>query len=145
MTATIAKLTASQLENSQAYGLLKEGMAATLEPFLDYAEVAAIEVTDRDNRPYASIWRLDGKPEFRVNYSMPPAFREQYKTAVRLPAVASGQAQGFITVYVDDQAQARQTAAMTAALRSAAEREIEMLRDNFRQTLMPQVLVLLER
>ena len=143
MTATIAKLTASQLENSQSYGLLKEGMEATLAPFMDYAEIAAIAVTDKDNRPYAAIWRVQGEPEFRVNYAMPPAFREQYPAVVRSPAVANGQSQGFITVYVDDQASLRQTAAMTADLRRAAESETELLRDNFHQTLVPQVLVLL--
>jgi diguanylate cyclase (GGDEF)-like protein len=143
MTATIAKLTASQLENSQSFGLLKDGMASTLEPFLDYSEIAAIEVTDKGNRPYASIWRHEGRPEFRVEYSMPPAFREQHKAVVRKPAIANGETQGYIAVYIDDQANARQTAAMTADLRRAAESEIEMLRDNFHRTLLPQMLVLL--
>ncbi|MEO8806916.1 MAG: hypothetical protein ABI433_12610, partial [Burkholderiaceae bacterium] len=36
MSATIAKLTAGQLENSQAFNLLKDGIASTLEPFMDY-------------------------------------------------------------------------------------------------------------
>ena len=143
MTATIAKLTASQLENSQSFGLLKDGIAATLEPFLDYSEIAAIEITDRDSRPFASIWRIEGQPEFRVDYSMPPRFREQYTAVVREPAIAHGETQGFIAVYIDGYANSQQTAAMTAELRRAAEDEIEILRDNFRQTLMPQVLVLL--
>ncbi len=143
MTATIARLTAGQLENSQSFGLLKDGMAATLEPFLDYSEIAAIEITDRSNRPFASIWRSEGRPEFRIDYSMPPRFREQYGAVVRKPAIAHGETQGFIAVYIDGHANARQTAAMTEDLRRAAEGEIEVLRDNFRQTLMPQALVLL--
>lgn len=143
LTTTIAKLTASQLENSQAFGLLKEGVASTLEPFLDYAEIAAIEVTDKANRPYASIWRQDGKPEFRASYSMPPRFRDQYKLVNRRPALLGGEIQGFITVYIDDQASAQRTAALKEELRKAAESEVGMLRENFRQTLVPQLLVLL--
>jgi diguanylate cyclase (GGDEF)-like protein len=143
MTATIARLTASQLENSQSFGLLKDGLASTLEPFLDYPEIAAIEVTDKRNRAYASIWRHAGKPEFRVDYAMPPVFRAQYKAVVRRPAVANGETQGYIAVYIDDQANLQQTAAMTAALGRAAQTEIEMLRSNFQQTLTPQILVIL--
>jgi diguanylate cyclase (GGDEF)-like protein len=143
MTATIARLTASQLENSQSFGLLKDGIAATLEPFLDYSEIAAIEITDKGNRPFASIWRRDGRPEFRIDYAMPPRFREQYLDVVRRPAIAHGETQGVIAVYIDGYANARQTEAMRADLRKAAEGEIEILRGNFRQTLMPQVLVLL--
>ena len=143
MTATIAKLTASQLENSQSFGLLKDGISATLEPFLDYSEIAAIEVTDRGNRPFASIWRSEGRPEFRIDYAMPPRFREQHPAVVRTPAISNGDTQGYIAVYIDDRANALQTAAMTSALRKAAESEIDILRNNFRQTLMPQVLVLL--
>ncbi len=65
MSATIAKLAASQLQNSQSFRVLKDGMASTLEPFMDYSEIAAVEVTDRRNRPYASIWKTEGRHEFR--------------------------------------------------------------------------------
>ena len=143
MSATIAKLTASQLENSQAFKLLKDGIASTLEPFMDYSEIAAIEVTDKDNRPYAAMWKGDGRNDFRVDYSMPPAFRERYKFVVRTPAVASGETQGFISVYVDDQTISEHAARLKSGLRRVADTEIEMLSEHFRRTLVPQVLVLL--
>jgi two-component system, sensor histidine kinase and response regulator len=143
MSATIAKLTASQLENSQAFRLLKDGMASTLEPFMDYSEIAAIEVTDRDDRPYASMWKAAGRIEFRVDYSMPPTFRERYKVVVRTASIAGGETHGFVSVYVDEQAISEQTAAMRESLRKGADEEIAMLRDNFRRTLPLQLLVLL--
>ena len=143
MTETIARLTANQLENSQAFGLVKDGISSTLEPFLDYPEIAAIEVTDKNDRPFASIWRVGGKPEFRVDYSMPPRFRDQYRNVMRRPATINNETQGFIMVYIDDQTQTQHTAAIKADLHRTAEIEIEMLRENFRQTLMPQLLVLL--
>jgi len=143
MSATIAKLAARQLENSQAFNLMKDGIASTLEPFMDYSEIAAVEVTDKDKRPYAAVWKGEGGNEFRIDYSMPPAFREKYKFVVRTPAVAGGETQGFVSVYVDDQAISEQTAAMKDGLRKAADSEIAMLSDNFHRTLLPQVLVLL--
>jgi diguanylate cyclase (GGDEF)-like protein len=143
MSATIAKLTATQLENSQAFRLLKDGIASTLEPFMDYSEIAAIEVTDKDNRPYASMWKGEGRNDFRVDYSMPPGFREKYKFVVRTPAIASGQTQGFVSVYIDDQAISERTAELKSGLRRVADSEIAMLSDHFRRTLLPQVLVLL--
>ena len=143
MSATVAKLTASQLENSQAFKLLKDGIASTLEPFMDYSEIAAIEVTDKDNRPYAAMWKGDGRNDFRVDYSMPPAFREKYKFVVRTPAIASGETQGFVSVYVDDQIISEHAAKLKSDLRRVADTEIAMLSEHFHRTLLPQVLVLL--
>jgi diguanylate cyclase (GGDEF)-like protein len=143
MAATIAKLTSSQLENSQAFNLLKDGLAATLEPFMDYAEIAAVEVTDRNKRPYAAIWKHEGRNEFRVDYAMPPAFREKYGFVVRAPAIAAGETQGYVAVYVDDQSITQQTATMKAGLRQAAGSEIAMLSGHFSDTRLPQLLVLL--
>ncbi len=143
LSATIARLTAGQLENSQSFNLLKEGLAATLEPFMDYSEIAAIEVSDKSDRPYASMWRGSGRPEFRVDYSMPPAFREKYRMVVRTPAMTGSATQGYVTVFVDDQAISAQAAAMKEGLRKSADAEIEMLRSHFHGTLLPQLVVLL--
>jgi hypothetical protein len=121
---------------------MKEGLAGTLDPFLDYSEIAAIEVSDKADRPYAAMWRGDGKPEFRVDYSMPPSFRDRYKRVVRTPAISGGATQGFVTVYVDDQALSAQAAAMKQGLHNSANAEIAMLRDHFNGTLLPQLLVL---
>ena len=143
MSATIAKLAARQLENSQAFNLAKDGIASTLEPFMDQSEIAAIEVTDKNNRPYAAIWKSGGRNEFRVDYAMPPAFRETHKSVVRTVATTGVETQGFVSVYVDDQAISEQAAAMKEGLRKAADSEIETLSGHFRRTLLPQVVALL--
>ena len=143
MSATIAKLAARQLENSQSFNVMKDGMASTLEPFMDYSEIAAVEVSDKNNRPYAAIWKGEGKSEFRVDYAMPPAFREKHPFVVRTDSITGGETQGFISVYIDDQAVSAQAAATKDALRKAADSEIATLRDHFHKTLLPQVIVLL--
>ena len=53
-----------------------------------------------------------------------------------------GGPQGFVTVYVDDQAILAQAAATKDSLRHSADAEIEVLRGHFNRTLVPQVLVL---
>ncbi len=143
LSATIARLSAGQLENSQSFNLLKEGLATTLEPFMDYTEIAAIEVTDKSDRPYAAMWRGQGKLEFRVGYSMPPSFRETYRIVVRTPSVTGAAIQGYVTVYVDDKAIAAQAVATKEALRHSANAEIDTLRSHFNSTLVPQLVVLL--
>jgi diguanylate cyclase (GGDEF)-like protein len=122
---------------------MKDGIASTLEPFMDYSEIAAVEVTDKNKRPYAAMWKSEGKKEFRIDYSMPPAFREKYRFVVRTPSITSGETQGFVSVYIDDQAIAEETATMKAGLHKAADIEIAMLSGHFRETRLPQLLVLL--
>ncbi|CAN7641079.1 EAL domain-containing protein [Trinickia sp. LjRoot230] len=143
LSSTIAKITASQLENSQAFNVLKDGMASTLGPFMDYPEISAIEITDKDNRPYVSMWKSGGGIAFRVGYAIPPAFREKYRFVVRSPSVSGGQVQGYVAVYVDDQAISEQTTKMKDSLRTDAQTEIATLRDHFRRSLVTQLIVLL--
>lgn len=143
LASTIAKLTASQLENSQSFNVLKDGMASTLEPFMDYSEISAIEITDKDNRPYLSMWKSNGRTEFRIDYAMPPAFREKFRFVVRSPSISSGEVQGYVSVYVDDQVISEQAAQMKDGLRRDAETEIATLRDHFRSSLVTQLVVLL--
>ena len=143
MSATIAKLSANQLENSQSFNITKEGIAATLEPFMDYNEIAAIEIVDRDSRPYASMWRSEGKTVFRADYVMPPAFRERFALSVRAPAIADGATQGHVTLYVNGEASLERRAGIKAGLARAAEAELSLLRSHFVGTMVPQVVVLL--
>jgi diguanylate cyclase (GGDEF)-like protein len=143
LSTTIARLSAGQLENSQAFNLVKEGLATTLEPFMDYTEIAAIEVSDRSDRPYAAMWRGEGRLEFRADYAMPPAFREKHHLVVRTPATAGGAVQGFVTVFVDDRAISAQAAALKDGLHRGANAEIAMLSSHFNGTLLPQLGVLL--
>ena len=143
MSSTIAKLAGAHLQNSQSFNILKEGMASTLEPFMDYSEISAIEISDKDNRPYASMWKDKQQVQFRVDYAMPPAFRERYKFVVRSPSTSDGEVQGYVAVYVDDQAISQQAANLKEGLRRDADSEIAKLREHFRGSLLPQAIVLL--
>jgi diguanylate cyclase (GGDEF)-like protein len=143
MSATIAKLSASHLENSQSFNITKEGIALTLEPFMDYSEIAAIEIVDKASQPYASMWRSEGKTVFRADYVMPPAFREKFNLSVRVPAVFEGTTQGYVTLFVNDQASLERKAKIKAGLTQAAQAELALLRGHFLGTAGPQGLVLL--
>jgi diguanylate cyclase (GGDEF)-like protein/PAS domain S-box-containing protein len=142
IAVTIAKLSSTQLENSQAFNLLKDGLAPTLEPFMDYPEIVAIEVTDKDNKPYAVMRKINGKKEFLANYSMPPAFREKHKIVVSKPAIANNEVQGTVRIYLDDQSLLAATANIKKELEQSTEAEVKMLQGHFETTLLPQVLVL---
>lgn len=140
---TIAKLSATQLENSQAFNLLKEGLASTLEPFMDYSEIAAIEVRDKDNRAYISMWRENGTIKYRTDYLLPSDFRNEYSLQVKTPAISNGTQQGLVTVYVDQQSITLATARIRNELKSSADAEETTLRSHFQSTLFPQISVLL--
>jgi diguanylate cyclase (GGDEF)-like protein len=143
MSGTIAKLAAGQLQNSQSFNLTKDGMASTLEPFMDYAEIAAIEVTDKDDRAYASIWKSQNGIEFRADYAMPPAFREKYRLVVRTASMLGADTEGFVTVYVDDEAILAQAAQVKRELHAGAAAEIEVLKNHFRGLILPESFVLI--
>jgi signal transduction histidine kinase len=140
---TIAKLSAIQLENSQTYNLLKEGLATTLEPFMDYSEIAAIEVRDKDNRGYISMWRENGAIKYRTDYILPASFRSEYGSVVRKPAISNDVQQGIVTVFVDDKSISQATARIKDELKTSADAEVTALRNHFRSTLIPQGTVLL--
>jgi signal transduction histidine kinase len=139
---TIAKLSAIQLENSQTYNLLKEGLATTLEPFMDYSEIAAIEVRDKDNHGYISMWRDHGAIKYRTDYMLPMSFRREYGSVVRKPAISNGVEQGVVTVYIDDKSISQATARIKDELKESADAEVTALRNHFRSTLAPQAAVL---
>ncbi|HEX8341773.1 MAG TPA: PAS domain S-box protein [Tepidisphaeraceae bacterium] len=140
---TIAQLSAGQLENSQSFNLLKEGIAATLEPFMDYSEIAGIEVTDKDNRAYAAMWREGSAVRFRTNYALPGSFRAKYVGAVRKTATAEGKKQGTVTVYVDDHTISMAVARIKDEMQHSADAEMLTLRGHFNGKLIPQAAVLL--
>lgn len=140
---TIAKLCSIQLENSQTFNLLKEGLATTLEPFMDYSEIAAIEVRDKNNRGYISMWRKDGEIKFRTDYLLPAEYRRNYSLQVKKPALSRGEQQGLVTVFVDEQLLVQTTARFKAELKTSADLEEASLRSHFRRTILPQVSALL--
>ncbi len=143
IAGTIARLSAIQLENSQAFNLRKEGIEATLDPFMDYSEIAAIEVTDKAGRPYAAMWRDGNKRQFRASYALPPVRRERYSHSVQRASITSGENQGTIIIYIDNQSISQAALKINEELQQSANAEVAMLRNHFNSTLFPQFLVLL--
>ena len=143
ISGTIARLSTIQLEYAQNFNLQKEGISSTLEPFMDYREIAGIEVTDKTGRPYAAMWREDGKVIFRADYALPPAFTERYTFVVKKPAVANGETQGHVTVYQDGKAINDAAMKLRDQLAEISDSQVAKLESHFAHTRVPQLVVLL--
>lgn len=143
IASTVAKLCATQMENTQTFVLQKDGIEATLSPFLDYPEIAGIEVKDKENKPYAVIWKSDSRQiVFRTNYVFPPAFREKFTRVVKSSVISNNESQGTINIYVDDSSIANAITSIKLELNAAANAELKKLRESFRAVLIPQMAVL---